>query len=161
MSEGRTNCGAEWYPMSSRLLRICYVYGCFACIMFVHHMCTYCPQRPEQGLRFPRTRARQLWAVTCMLGTEPRLSGEAASARLLCPVLNVLNTNVSGPQGPCRCLSVLWRALPSCLLRCLVHGVPPYKYTQAFDTVSRCYFPVGGDRASWRNGWSQTWGRGI
>jgi hypothetical protein len=42
---------------------------CF-CFMFVHRVCAWCPQRPEEGIRFPGTEVMNDWelgAASCSL----------------------------------------------------------------------------------------------
>lgn len=47
--------------------------------MSVHHVRTYCPQRPEKGIRSLWTRVRNDRELLYVLGMEPKLSARGAS----------------------------------------------------------------------------------
>lgn len=53
------------------------VYECFASLFILHMQY---PRKPEEGVGFPETRHRWLWAGMCVLGTEPWSSARTANA---------------------------------------------------------------------------------
>jgi hypothetical protein len=55
------------------------MYEYFACIMFVHHVCTV-PEGSKEGIRFPPETGITDGSEHVDAGIKPRSSGRAASA---------------------------------------------------------------------------------
>ena len=61
------------------------MYVCVSCMcilpacVFVHYMCAWCPQRPEEGIRVPKIGVIDNHVLLWGLGTKPRSSGKIIS----------------------------------------------------------------------------------
>lgn len=51
--------------LKHKILNLTYLYvnGCFAPCMSVNHMHSWCPKRPEEGIRLPRNRVTVSWEL--------------------------------------------------------------------------------------------------
>lgn len=52
----------------------------FCLHVYVYHVCAWCPQGQEEGIRSLALELQMVWLIVCMLGIKPGSSKRTASA---------------------------------------------------------------------------------